>query len=75
MTTTIPTPRPPSIDADDSDEYLIWYDDKAELAAEIEAAMVREGLTRAELARQAAEGEFEDYRARHIWRMIEAFGV
>ncbi|HTJ34208.1 MAG TPA: hypothetical protein VL738_13350 [Dactylosporangium sp.] len=75
MTTTIPTPRPPSIDADDSDEYLIWYDDKAELAAEIEAAIVRLGLTREEVARQAAEGHFEDWRARRIWWMIEAFGV
>ena len=77
MTTTIPTPRPPSseIDIDCFDEDGVWYPTREELIESIEEALTRLGLTRVELARQAEEGYFESWQGKSLWWQIECFGV
>jgi hypothetical protein len=76
MTTTVPTQRPSSGGLDDGyDEDGVWCPTREELVDSIEEAMMRLGLTRVELARQAEEGYFETWQAKSLWWKIECFGV
>ncbi|WP_432828970.1 hypothetical protein [Dactylosporangium sp. CA-092794] len=69
MTTTISNQHPPETEPDDQDDEM-WRPTREELAAAVQADLDELGLTREELARQAAEDDFQNWRARKLWTII-----
>ncbi|WP_432828940.1 hypothetical protein [Dactylosporangium sp. CA-092794] len=75
MTTTIPSQRLPEPQPDEQDDDDIWRPTREELTAAIQADLDEFGLTREELARQAAENDFQSWSAKSLWMMIEVSGA